>query len=496
MKMESCMQSNMRKRVCIVHYNTPEITTAAIRSLWKHTGKCDVTVFDNSDKYPFPMMDGVTIIDNTKKQIVDFDKWIRGYPKRVQTPCNWGSEKHMWSVEYMYQHSDEGFVLLDSDVLIKKDISCFFDESVAWSGMVEHQPSHWRHVVRLAPYCLWINVPMAKKMGITFMSEGRILKISYNPSLPWYDTGASYYEDCNKAGLIGKKIDIYDYIIHLGAGSQEGVRKSWRAWLDKYKNLYENTNMEVKKSGEPILVVIPYCSEGAQGRELEYAVAGWRRHFKENYLIVLAGEDHPITKTGDDIICIESKRVEPIEGMYRQHLDYVSCFKKVHKAFPKSKGFIFVADDVYAVNDFDMSDVMFLKQRESKMNPDPNSSNKWIRDKYRTAQLLKKDGYPVRGFTTHLPQWFEWDKLEALWDKYDMEHNSYVFEDLYYNIYYPTRIPFQLDIDHDNLKCGIYRKNPRIDYIKRAFSEKIWIQNSNEGWIPELDRMLADYYGI
>ena len=721
------MQSKMEKRVCIVHYNTPELTTAAIKSLWKHTPGCIVTVFDNSDKYPFPHMDGVTIIDNTKKQICDFDKWLSVYPNKINTGCNWGSEKHMWSIEYLYQHSDEGFLLLDSDVIVKRDVSCFFDDKYAWVGMYEDQPRNWNCRRRLAPYCLWINVPMCKKRGIVFMSEGRIHKISHSGP-PWYDTGASFYEDCNKLGLTGNNIHIYKYIEHFGRGSHSDGNKSWRAWLEKYKNLYsapetkkktvaivhyntpdlttalimsirkhtpdcriivldnsdkyslqkidgveildntkeqligftewlekypnkvpytvnwgsekhilsvqylfdkieegfllmdsdilikkdiscffdysvawkgqielkpeywfksqrvypflmwinvpmckkhnirfahegriykvshtgppyydtggsfyfdckdaglpfseinindymvhllagshhkqmsdvkqwllkyrylyEDTNMEEKKSGEKILVVIPYCSEGAQGRELEYAVAGWRRHFKENYLIVLAGEDHPITKTGDDIMCIESKRVEPIEGMYRQHLDYVSCFKKVRKAFPDSKGFIFVADDVYAVNDFDMSDVMFLKQREPTMNPDPNSSNKWIRDKYRTVQLLKKEGYPIRGFTTHLPQWFEWDKLEALWDKYDMEHNSYVFEDLYYNIYYPARIPFQLDIDHDNLKCGVYRKNPRIDYIRRAFKEKIWIQNSNEGWIPELDKMLADYYGI
>lgn len=244
------------------------------------------------------------------------------------------------------------------------------------------------------------------------------------------------------------------------------------------------------------LVVIPYCSKGAQGRELEYSVAGWRRHFKEKYLIVLAGEDHPITSTGDDIICIKSERVPPKDGMYRQHLDYVSCFRKVYAAFPDSRGFIFVADDVYAVNDFDIHDVMFLKQKAPSMNDFNGGGNAWQKDGARTRWLLEKEGYPARNFTTHLPQWFEWKKLEALWDKYDMDNNSYVFEDLYYNIYYPTRIPLQLDIEHDNLKCGVYSRTMDIGKIKRAFKTKIWIQNSVEGWTPDLERMLAQYYGI
>lgn len=484
----------MDKNVCIVHFNTPEITEATIKSLNKTTTGCKITVLDNSDKRPFPATKGINIIDNTKGQVIDFDKWLDTFPRKKPTPSNWGSEKHIRSIEYLMQIFDEGFLLLDSDVLIKKDVSCFFDNSVVWAGDWEDPPYEWHHARRVLPYCLWINVPMCKKHGIHFMSEGRIFMASYT-GRPWCDTGASFYQDCDKAGLPVKQIDIFDYVIHLAAGSWKS-EKSWRVFLDKYRNLFEDTSMEKNNTGEQILVVIPYCSNGAQGRELEYSVAGWRRHFKENYLIVLAGEDHPITKTGDDIICIKSERVPQKPGQYRQHIDYVSCFKKVRKAFPNSKGFIFVADDCYAVNDFDMTDILCLKQKADDITCSESSTNAWQRDKAKTRAVLVKGGYPTRNFTTHLPQWFEWDKLEKLWDEYDMENESYVFEDLYYNIYFPTRIPLQLHIDFDNFKCGVYRPNPRLNYITNAFNKKIWIQNSVEGWIPFLDKALADYYGI
>ena len=243
-----------------------------------------------------------------------------------------------------------------------------------------------------------------------------------------------------------------------------------------------------------ILVVIPYLPIAAQGMELAFSIAGWKRHFKEDHLIVVVGEGLPeINEPG--VVCLESKRVEPIEGQYRQHLDYVSCFRLVRKTFPETKGFIFVADDCYAINDFDMSDVMFLKQNASKISHNQDSTNAWCRDKAKTRKQLVKDGYPIRNFTTHLPQWFEWDKLEALWERYDMLHSSYVMEDLYYNIYYGDRIPFQLN-ENDNLKCGIYNEDYPIEKIYSAFKKKIWIQNSPKGWDWQLESILSRYYGI
>ena len=58
---------------------------------------------------------------------------------------------------------------------------------------------------------------------------------------------------------------------------------------------------------------------------------------------------------------------------------------------------------------------------------------------------------------------------------------DYVTEDLYFNIYYKDRIPFQLNKEIDNLKCGIYEKNFSIDKLKQAFKSKIWITNSPIG---------------
>lgn len=243
------------------------------------------------------------------------------------------------------------------------------------------------------------------------------------------------------------------------------------------------------------LVVIPYCSDGAQGREIEYAVAGWRKHFKEDYLIVLAGENHPVTGTGDDICCVESQRVNRIEGQSRQHLDYVSCLKKVHSVFPDTNGYIMVADDVYAVNDFDFADVRFLKSANGEIFSVANPFNIWEVDKVKTRKELLDAGYPIHNYTTHLPEWYEWDKVHAIWERFHMDEISHTIEDLYYNIYFKDRIPFKLN-DDDNLKAGFYDIDIEDRVLDMAFERKIWITNSPEGWCPKLEERLKQHYGI
>lgn len=223
--------------IAIVHYNTPALTAALVRSIRKHVPRHRIVVFDNSDQVPFPPMNGVLRIDNTRGQKVDFRAMIERYPDRIPTACKWGSEKHIASVDWLFDYLPDGFLLLDSDVLLKKDITPLFDSKAAYVGMPETQP-YWFQAQRLAPYCLWINVPMCRKHGIRFWHEGQVYKLSHGEA-PYYDTGASFWEDCKAAGLPGREIDIYEYIEHFGGASfGDTTQKAWE-WLDKHKTLYK-----------------------------------------------------------------------------------------------------------------------------------------------------------------------------------------------------------------------------------------------------------------
>ena len=244
---------------------------------------------------------------------------------------------------------------------------------------------------------------------------------------------------------------------------------------------------------EKYLIVIPYISSGTQGNELELAITGWRKHFKEDFEIVVIGDYHPIVDTGNDITYIECDRItETCNDNYLPAMDVLNKLQVLKKHY--CKDFILTYDDIYAVNDFDINDVKFLKALELESSFSETSPNGWKRAKAKTKNLLLKEGYPTTNFSIHLPRWYEFNKLEELWDKYDLYHNDYIIEDLYFNIYYKDRIPFILNRETDNIKFGIYSSDVTKYQIKHAFKTKIWINNSVVGWSSDLEKLLRIHY--
>ena len=111
-----------KRQVVVINYNTPELTEAAILSLRKHGGlHYDVTVFDNSDARPFKIsMPGVKVIDNTSGKVIDFDKILETFPNRnrligCSTGNEFGSVKHILTVNKLWELFPDGFVLMESD---------------------------------------------------------------------------------------------------------------------------------------------------------------------------------------------------------------------------------------------------------------------------------------------------------------------------------------------------------------------------------------------
>ena len=91
-----------QKEIAIVHFNTPELTEAAIRSVRKHcTTDYHFTILDNSDKRPFKRrMRGVKVVNNTKGQVIDFDAELAKFPDlevKLGERSNNGSVKHILS---------------------------------------------------------------------------------------------------------------------------------------------------------------------------------------------------------------------------------------------------------------------------------------------------------------------------------------------------------------------------------------------------------------
>ena len=122
----------MTKTIAIIHFNTPELTEACIMSIRKHGCEWPVVVFDNSADLTVPAgtggnpkempikarpfkrkMKGVRVINNTKGQVIDFDKFLAQYPDRNSTlgvwkSSVWGSAKHIVTVQKLWELLPDG----------------------------------------------------------------------------------------------------------------------------------------------------------------------------------------------------------------------------------------------------------------------------------------------------------------------------------------------------------------------------------------------------
>ena len=243
----------VERTVAIVHYNTPELIECAIRSLRKHGGEdYKVVVFDNSDERPFKKkMKGVKRIDNTKSQIIDFDKELAKYPDRdeslgVDGACFFGSDKHMMTIQKLFELIPEGFLLMDSDILIKASVDFMFQEDRSAVGHIQTTLTSRNPfgIERLMPILCYINVPLCKKVGLNYFDPDRAWGLKPGGKQNrnnWYDTGASFLEDMRKhpGGVKGRRIDIRPLMEHLKSGSWRHSLKAQGDWLKKHENLWK-----------------------------------------------------------------------------------------------------------------------------------------------------------------------------------------------------------------------------------------------------------------
>lgn len=225
-------------KIVIVHFNTPELTECLVKSINKFVPESVIYIFDNSDKNPFTYrQDNIVYIDNTDGSIIDFNSWLKKFPKR-NSVCY--SPKHAYTIEKIIETLNEPFILLDSDVLLKRDISDLYDEKLAFIGEERNiGPSP-----RIFPFLCFINPKILREKGVKYFNENDIISLN-SSSGKKYDTGYSLY--ANKNILPHKLIKYSEYIVHYGGGSYEKnvfkvLHKNQvdkETWLNEYKNLWE-----------------------------------------------------------------------------------------------------------------------------------------------------------------------------------------------------------------------------------------------------------------
>jgi hypothetical protein len=207
-----------------------------------------IYIFDNSDKLPFTAtFDNLTVLDNTKGQFIDFNKWLEQYPKRNLSPGrtnNFASAKHCYSVDKCMELINDNFILMDSDILLKKDVSDLYDENSIYVGEIIKQPRF--NVSRILPFICYINTKMCVENNIHYFDEEHMYGLNKSRESEKYDTGSSFY--LNTLNFTHKEIKINDYIVHYKAGSWVDTARAihhykqidYLEWLNKYKKYWSS----------------------------------------------------------------------------------------------------------------------------------------------------------------------------------------------------------------------------------------------------------------
>ena len=254
--------------ILIVHYNTPYLTECLIRSINKFTPNSIIYVFDNSDKLPFKndTFENVIKFDNTDGKYINFEEWLKQYPKRTSSPGKvngWGSAKHCVSVEKCMSLIGKNFILLDSDVLLKKDISDIYDPGCIYVGEVVTQPKSV--IKRVLPYICFINVEECKHNGIHYFDDSRMHGLRNTDArrdADNYDTGAAFYINCGE--LNKREIKVEDYVIHYSGASWNETKEKKinhvfnpKQWTEHYGKLWKtDEELEMSKNRNVIYTCI------------------------------------------------------------------------------------------------------------------------------------------------------------------------------------------------------------------------------------------------
>lgn len=251
-------------------------------------------------------------------------------------------------------------------------------------------------------------------------------------------------------------------------------------------------------------VVIPYIRSEAQGDELELAIAGWLSHFKEEHRITVVGDHHPCLECFDPRIVRFIGQLRTFQyqcpGQYVAHIDIERKVRAFHEENPGTDLFVLTSDDTYPIRDFTLEDIRTPAWRMTGMPVVRESANWWVLDLSKTHELLRALDLPEYGYVLHQPRVYETKPYNAIVDYFNMTEDSFVMEDLYYNIVRPTGPRRDLSQKakrwHFIIDFGLTKATKKeLEDLVREY-DPIFLNNGVEGWCEGLKGFLEEHYKL
>ncbi len=236
-----------------------------------------------------------------------------------------------------------------------------------------------------------------------------------------------------------------------------------------------------KKVQDHTSVVIPYCKEFAQGRELLFALRSWyeKTCFPANLVIIGDREDW----FSDEITVIEHQRTSD-----NPQIDTMEKLKLAIESPEVTERFIWTNDDIYLVNRVSLAHVEIPKVL-GDLNP-KNFKGVYAENMNRTIMLLDKFGLPKLNYGTHTPVIFEKFKLAEMLERIPEAESGVLFSSLYFNSQAFPAHPIVLDWKTDQFLLPVISQKPDEQKAIELLRRKVFLNNTVSGYSAWLEKFL------
>lgn len=227
-------------------------------------------------------------------------------------------------------------------------------------------------------------------------------------------------------------------------------------------------------------VVIPYCKEFAQGKELLYALRSWDKNccFPANFVVIGDKEDWFY-----EIHFIECPRVSDNPSVDTYHKLKVALESDL-----VTDDFIWTNDDIYVLQPIDLSHIQLPKV----LGPLDTSKYKgfYRENMQRTIDCLKQLGAACQNYGTHTPVMFNKASWLGLIAKLDEQiTQGMLYTSIYFNLQQPQVTAVTLDWRKDPFLLPVVSQNPSTEVVK-SLLPKMFLNNARSGYSPWLESFL------
>lgn len=228
-------------------------------------------------------------------------------------------------------------------------------------------------------------------------------------------------------------------------------------------------------------VVIPYCKEFAQGKELLYALRSWDKNccFPADFVVIGDKEDW----FSDEIHFIECPRVSDNPSVDTYHKLKVALESDL-----VTDDFIWTNDDIYVLQLIDLSHIQLPKV----LGPLDTSKYKgfYRENMQRTIDCLKQLGAACQNYGTHTPVMFNKASWLGLIAKLDEQiTQGMLYTSIYFNLQQPQVTAVTLDWRKDPFLLPVVSQNPSTEVVK-SLLPKMFLNNARSGYSPWLESFL------